>query len=869
MADRLIAVEKTTLRTEDTASMRSVQEWSGLPSAWTTEQNFMSLINSSILAGLLLAAIPLVLHLVMRARPKRIEFPALQLLRVRQASNARRMRLRQVLLLVLRVLLLLILVLAIARPSLPAADYGLKWWEWAGLVIAAAMAVALYRWLLLRQSAAASGRTDPAQQAALYRVFSLLSGLLLAVLLTGLPWAVRVRAELLSPGSDGSQQVPVAAVFLVDNSISMRYLRESRTRLEYAAEVIQQQLERFPQESQAAVATLDQEEPILIQADLAGLSSRTSSISATAVPGTLNRRLKDAIEAQIEHRAMLQQQLGIGGSADRFAREIYVLSDLSPAAWQLPDESRIAEMLAAADWLHVYVVNLSVSGAINAAITELQIGEQSIVAGRDLTLSMTVSSTPGLPEASTVETILLDESGREIRSGVPALVRLNGESMRVSTSIRLPNDVGWLQGTVRLTSNDPLLEDNSRFFSVRVQHTPRLLLIADMADEALYLQNALQPAELSRLGITLCDCQVVTTAAAGDLTLSEYDAVFLCGLQRPDDSLWTRVTNYVRNGGGVVLVAGSDRLQPLFWSSAAAQNVVPATPLTVVRYLTSPGYLRLDDVPNSLGRSLATDESLRVELGAVAFDRCWAVEPQEDSSVILSLTGPGNRPALLERRIGSGRCLMFTSAMDNLADRGNLWNNLVNSWSFLAFTDELVRYLTVAGDQQSSFTAGTPVDFEIPPGDRFEQFLLQRPGMRQTRGTLAADSSVVLITDASEQGHYTLRPFESASEYRAPFSVNIPDAESLLEPVDDEQLLQLLGRERSTIIDNPQDLASIVRVSRVGIEVFPILLGLLLLLFCAEHIMANCFYDQVNDTLRTGVSTDRGSLRGGSSAAGT
>ncbi len=828
----------------------------------------MSLINSSILAGLLLAAIPLVLHLVMRARPKRIEFPALQLLRVRQVSNARRMRLRQVLLLALRALLLLVLVLAIARPSLPAADYGLKWWEWAGLVLAAVLAVVLYRWLLQRQSREGSARKDPAQQAALCRVFSLLSGLLLAMVLTGLPWVVRVRAELLSPGSDGSHQVPVSAVFLVDNSISMNYLRESRTRLEYAAEVVQQQLERFPQKSQAAVATLDQDEPILIQADLAGLASRTSSISPTAVPGTLNRRLKDAIEAQIEHREMLQQQLGTGGSADRFAREIYILSDLSPASWQIPDESGIAESLAAADWLQVYVVNLAIPDAINAAITDLQIGDQAAVAGRDLALSMTVSSTSGLPEASTVETILSDSSGREIRSGAPALVRLNGESMQVRTSIRLPHDVGWLQGTVRLTTNDPLLEDNSRFFTVRVQQTPRVLLIADLADEAVYLQNALQPAELSRLGITLCDCRVETTAAAGDLNFSEFDAVFLCGLQRPDDSLWTRVTNYVRSGGGVVLVAGSDRMQPMFWSSAAARNVVPATPLTVVRYLTSPGYLRLDSVPNSLGRSLAADESLRVELGTVAFDRCWAVEPQENTSVILTLTGPGNRPALLERQLGSGRCLMFTSAMDNLSDRGNLWNNLVNSWSFLAFTDQLVRYLTVARDQQTSFIAGAPVDFEIPPGDRFEQFLLQRPGMRQTRGTLPADSSIVLITDAHEQGHYNLRPFESTSEYRAPFSVNIPDAESQLDRVDDEQLLQLLGRERSTIINNPQDLASIVRVSRVGIEVFPILLGLLLLLLCAEHIMANCFYDQVSGTERNTLSGSGDTLQRRTTAAG-
>jgi len=35
-----------------------------------------------------------------------------------------------------------------------------------------------------------------------------------------------------------------------------------------------------------------------------------------------------------------------------------------------------------------------------------------------------------------------------------------------------------------------------------------------------------------------------------------------------------------------------------------------------------------------------------------------------------------------------------------------------------------------------------------------------------------------------------------------------------------------------------------VRVGRLGVEIFPVLMGLLVLLFCAEHLMANFFYDE-------------------------
>ena len=178
----------------------------------------MTLINSTILAGLLLAAVPLILHLTMKARPKRIEFPALRLLKVRRTANSRRMRLRQILLLVLRTLLIVILVLLFARPSLPAANYSLRWWEWAGAAIAVGLACGSYHWLNRRDSANQGGSAGLLQRQGRRRVFCLLGGLLASLLLTGIPWGLRVRAELLSPASEGSEDIPVAAVFLIDNS---------------------------------------------------------------------------------------------------------------------------------------------------------------------------------------------------------------------------------------------------------------------------------------------------------------------------------------------------------------------------------------------------------------------------------------------------------------------------------------------------------------------------------------------------------------------------------------------------------------------------------------------------------------------------
>ncbi|HZN36006.1 MAG TPA: BatA domain-containing protein, partial [Pirellulaceae bacterium] len=62
----------------------------------------MAFINLSLLAGGLLVAIPVVLHLIMRQRPKQFIFPALRFIQQRRIANQRRLQLRHWLLLALR-----------------------------------------------------------------------------------------------------------------------------------------------------------------------------------------------------------------------------------------------------------------------------------------------------------------------------------------------------------------------------------------------------------------------------------------------------------------------------------------------------------------------------------------------------------------------------------------------------------------------------------------------------------------------------------------------------------------------------------------------------------------------------------------------
>ncbi len=78
----------------------------------------MSFLNPLFLFGLAAAAIPILIHLLTRRRPRELQFPSLEFLAEVNQSEIRRLRLKQWLLLLLRTLAVMAIALAMARPAL-------------------------------------------------------------------------------------------------------------------------------------------------------------------------------------------------------------------------------------------------------------------------------------------------------------------------------------------------------------------------------------------------------------------------------------------------------------------------------------------------------------------------------------------------------------------------------------------------------------------------------------------------------------------------------------------------------------------------------------------------------------------------------
>src|SRR5258708_24957518 len=78
----------------------------------------MMFIHPLLLGGLVAVGLPVLLHLLMRQKPKHLLFPAYRFLQKRAKTNQRKLRLRHLILVLLRMLLIALIVLALARPRI-------------------------------------------------------------------------------------------------------------------------------------------------------------------------------------------------------------------------------------------------------------------------------------------------------------------------------------------------------------------------------------------------------------------------------------------------------------------------------------------------------------------------------------------------------------------------------------------------------------------------------------------------------------------------------------------------------------------------------------------------------------------------------
>ncbi len=307
-------------------------------------------------------------------------------------------------------------------------------------------------------------------------------------------------------------------------------------------------------------------------------------------------------------------------------------------------------------------VNPYVSAAVpprNVAITEAAYGD-GIEGG-----TVRVSLVNYGPDAREVATSVYLPEGARITSFVAVPAGSDAAPGLAETRFTVPRQAAG--GVARVEIDDPDLPlDNVRYFHLPRVGASRVMVVdgdpgsTPTRSEAYFLERALAP---WGTGGPVVD--VVAPAGVTGLVESGHRVVWLANVTDPAPMAPTLI-DFVRRGGGLVFAMGENVTAERYNSALASLLPAPLRRIRDLVDLDAAGGTALD-LPDVVGVDLfrAFSRSGRDEFGAVRARRVMTLEPYAEGPEIRTLLRyTDGVPALIERRIGTGRVLVWTSTVD-------------------------------------------------------------------------------------------------------------------------------------------------------------------------------------------------------------
>jgi hypothetical protein len=660
--------------------------------------------------------------------------------------------------------------------------------------------------------------------------------LALRILLVALIALALARPRLFSERFHFGGDSPVRVVLLFDTSPSMEYTVKGRTRLEDARQRAREFLDDLPDGSKVAVldsAELGGE----WQSAVARAREQVDKLQIRAANSPLTRQIAQAYRLFDN----LSQEEDAG--AEPPPRFLYIFSDRTQECWDDSD----ARSLTQPPGINAVFVDVGVAKPADLAIANLELSHQVVGVGNRIEARATVQATG--QDYDTFVTFLVDDE----TPGEKRPIKLAAGA--TETVVFERQTTGFAAGPhrieVKLGSNDALPFDDVRFATFEVRGGRKVLVLADNPADARLWRLALEAKESFR-----CDAQPAAKAAEFDpkKLLADYKAVCLFNVAEPGHDLWGLLESYVRKGGNLAIVPGPELKPEAYAKEAAAQHLMPGQLKRVIATTKEEPLVPWTEIatPHPLLAPFAEwKKSADVQFFKPEFlprvVRYWDVEPAEkDAAVITTYDDDKKRPALLERTVGEGKVLLFTTGFDGRRDKNErqYWNNYLESSFYLVLVNQCVGYL--AGDAEEptlNFLAGQTVPVLLPPTPRFPVYTLEGTGLAGTAGSISRpeDQNKLQITQATAPGNYKL--LDSEGHVAAGFSINARPEECQLAQVDRDKIQALLGPDSVLPLDQATRLRDALQGHwRQPVELLPWLMILLLLVLAGENLLANKFY---------------------------
>lgn len=796
----------------------------------------MTWANLAILGvGGALLSLPIILHFLMRPKPKEMIFPAMRFLRERQQTNRSRMRIRHFLLLLMRCLLIGMVAVALAGPSVAAGDFS-NWVTLGGIGFSALLVGIVLMLAFFRAN----------RNALLVAVLGIL---FLGHLVYG-GWAASKLLGSESTQLLGDDQAPVAALIVVDTSPRMEYLSQNESRLQKAKETGEWLIGQFPVDSQVCVLATDNDRPFF-SVDVAAANRRLDSLETNYSGGTIPNALLDGLQ--------------ILDKAQQERKEIYIVTDLTSESWAGENPNAVIKKLEKSVGTNVFVFDVGVEDATNLALTQLTLSDAEISENGRLSISTELQRhgaaiqrtvkmkiekhEPPLPVVRDGKSVFPQSfyDGQSISKDI----RENG-SVPVEFTFSQPLPLGTYHGHVEVEGQDGLAVDNQRFFTFRVGQIRRALIVHPANVSPRVMESLLTPRDRLEAGTAQYESKTLTQAEFLALeNLDDYDAMYLLDPKPMDETGWQKMEGFVQSGGGLGIFLGHN---------AAEGGVVhPGFALpTTIRLLG--GTLEQQWLNEEADLFLSPKELVHPVFDAVRNNETsvlwnrfpvfihWGIEPDASEELTAqTLLRYGNRePALIERFIGSGRILIMTTPITEygFVENRPSWNSLLTGNPVPAFLllDGIASYLAHGDAESLNIGIQQIAAFNNDLRKFPENYQVFSPQVEKPPARLNTVDGKVRFRFVDYPGHYRMKGVMEDTVLLRGFSANLGESITDLTRMEPDQLDSFLGAEKYQLARQQDEIQRQQGTTRRGQEFYPLAVIMMLVVMAVEYLMSNRFY---------------------------
>jgi hypothetical protein len=570
---------------------------------------------------------------------------------------------------------------------------------------------------------------------------------------------------------------PVALVILLDNSLSMTWSGDG-IGFKQAKEAARLLITSLNDGDRAAIipTSISGKEPIRLKSEKDVLLKELEQLEIADGTANLSTVLGKAYE-------VLSEPAG--------QKEIRFITDLGLTGWDNFSMSSLKQVDPAIPLKAIRVGRKQTP--LNATVKEIRAG-QGVGVDLPLHLEAVVANFSDQEIKDLLVQLSIDGQNKDQKvTSIPA----RGDTT-VAFQTRL-SQAGSHVGQLTI-KKDGLAGNASMHFGLHAQDKLRVLVVDGdpqtslVQSETFFLTRALNPAGEQDSSQYLPT--VIIPEGLSGVALDSYQVIVLCNVANLPDAFVSKLQNYLRSGGGL-LIFGGDRLQADHYNAKLAPILqapirekklgLEATGEKIGKFeLTHPALQNLSD--NLLQESIKSA-------------RFWGYSriSAPGSSVLISLAN--GDPLLIEQKVGPGRVILITTT----ADRD--WSDLPVKTAYLPMIQSLTTYLAGGkrGILDSGISVGSAKEVSLPPNYVGKTIRITKPNRQPAEVAMSAaqDRASGSFEDNDVAGIYRLS-FAAGGEKDSGtpqlYAVNSPFLESRLEEISERELQAKLSPVRVDVV---------------------------------------------------------------------